>query len=275
MTNYAAEYGTKGILDELNFIAPPCPISSLRFEYKRFGRGDFFIDDINLDIRNLHGDFRQLTQSGDNICAKAENKGLELIIDESEYNKGCEEAAVRKIMRILIRNELIRAYLLAIKMAGEPSLKEWSKDSSKPDSDPRELAQSLTNVCGASANRIILSSDAWSSRLGYYENSISGIMSVKQLSEKILVDKMKVSNEFHKKTEDDKIIKTPILPSGMVLAFWGEDEVSLSDFSSIKRFCTDFKVYKEAFSHYIKITVEHYSLLATTGAGSIKALKVS
>lgn len=116
LTDYAAEYASKGIFEELNFIAPPVPIASRKFEYKKVGVGDFFADEAN-DERARNGDFTRISQKGKIVLASAVNRGLEIAIDKSEITFGAKERAVRMLIKMLAANELFRAYSLAKKIS--------------------------------------------------------------------------------------------------------------------------------------------------------------
>ncbi len=87
LTDYAAEYASKGIFEELNFIAPPVPIASRKFEYKKMGIGDFWADEAD-DERARNGDFTRVSPKGEIVLASAINRGLEIVIDKSEITVG-------------------------------------------------------------------------------------------------------------------------------------------------------------------------------------------
>ncbi len=274
LTDYAAEYATKGVLDELNFIAPPVPIPNKRFEYKRIGVGDFWAD-LPDDERPLHGEFTRVENTGEIILTRAENRGLEIAIENSEIVAGIKERAVRRLIRMLTLNELFRAYSLAEKISESAVSKKWSDAGSKPDADLRSLAESVGTNCGVRANKIIISSAAWGIRMDRYEDLPPSVLSPQQVADKINVGKVMISKENVPVMENGKISNAPILADGKIFAFYNEDDPSTEDFSAIKRFCTDFKVYEENCLKYVKITVEHYSLIAQTGAASVCALDIS
>ena len=274
LTDYAAEYASKGIFEELNFIAPPVPIASRKFEYKKVGVGDFFADEAN-DERARNGDFTRISQKGKIVLASAVNRGLEIAIDKSEITFGTKERAVRMLIKMLAANELFRAYSLAKKISVSTLSKKWSDATSKPDSDLRNLAESVGNNCGVRANKIVISSSAWGIRMDRYEDLPSSVLSPQQVADKINVGRLLISKENVPIKENGTISNAPILAEGTILAFYNEDDPSDEDFSAIKRFCTDFKVYEEDCVKYVKIAVEHYSLIAQTGAASVCALNIS
>lgn len=274
LTDYAAEYASKGIFEELNFIAPPVPIASRKFEYKKVGVGDFFADEAN-DERARNGDFTRISQKGKIVLASAVNRGLEIAIDKSEITFGAKERAVRMLIKMLAANELFRAYSLAKKISVSTLSKKWSDATSKPDSDLRNLAEEVGNNCGVRANKIVISSSAWGIRMDRYEDLPSSVLSPQQVADKINVGRLLISKENVPIKENGTISNAPILAEGTILAFYNEDDPSDEDFSAIKRFCTDFKVYEEDCVKYVKIAVEHYSLIAQTGAASVCALNIS
>ena len=274
LTDYAAEYASKGIFEELNFIAPPVPIASRKFEYKKMGVGDFWADEAD-DERARNGDFTRVPQKGEIVLASAINRGLEIVIDKSEITVGTKEKAVRRLMKMLAANELFRAYSLAQKMSVSTLSKKWSDASSKPDSDLRNLAEAVGNNCGVRANKIVVSSFAWGIRMDRYEDLPSSVLSPQQVADKINVGKVLISKENVPIKKNGKISNAPILAEGTILAFYNEDDPSDEDFSAIKRFCTDFRVYEEDCPKYVKITVEHYSFIAQIGAASVCALNIS
>ena len=274
LTDYAAEYASKGIFEELNFIAPPVPIASRKFEYKKVGVGDFFADEAN-DERARNGDFTRISQKGKIVLASAVNRGLEIAIDKSEITFGAKERAVRMLIKMLAANELFRAYSLAKKISVSTLSKKWSDATSKPDSDLRNLAEEVGNNCGVRANKIVISSSAWGIRMDRYEDLPSSVLSPQQVADKINVGRLLISKENVPIKKNGKISNAPILAEGTILAFYNEDDPSDEDFSAIKRFCTDFRVYEEDCPKYVKITVEHYSLIAQTGAASVCALNIS
>ena len=274
LTDYAAEYASKGIFEELNFIAPPVPIASRKIEYKKVGVGDFFADEAN-DERARNGDFTRISQKGKIVLASAVNRGLEIAIDKSEITFGTKERAVRMLIKMLAANELFRAYSLAKKISVSTLSKKWSDATSKPDSDLRNLAEAVGNNCGVRANKIVISSSAWGTRMDRYEDLPSSVLSPQQVADKINVGRLLISKENVPIKENGTISNAPILAEGTILAFYNEDDPSDEDFSAIKRFCTDFKVYEEDCVKYVKIAVEHYSLIAQTGAASVCALNIS
>lgn len=108
-----------------------------------------------------------------------------------------------------------------------------------------------------------------------YEDLPSSVLSPQQVADKINVGRLLISKENVPIKENGTISNAPILAEGTILAFYNEDDPSDEDFSAIKRFCTDFKVYEEDCVKYVKIAVEHYSLIAQTGAASVCALNIS
>lgn len=274
LTDYAAEYTASGVLEELNFIAPPVPIGSRKFEYKKMGVGDFWTDVTDYE-RERHGDFARVEQNCEIVLANAANRGLEIAIDKAEIIEGTKEKAVRRLIKMLTINELFRAYSLAKKISVSASSKKWSDAASKPDADLRSLAESVGTTCGVRANKIVISSAAWGIRMDRYEDLPSSVLSPQQVADKINVGKFMISKENVPLKENGRISNVPILADGTIFAFYNEDEPSDDDFSAIKRFCTDFKVYEEEHPKYVKITVEHYSLIVQTGAASVCALNIS
>lgn len=272
LTKYAAEYAATGVLDELNFIAPPVEITSKVFEYRTFGSGTLFVD----DERARYGEFEKVQYpAGEMQIKSAINRGLQVFVDNQEGTAVSDESVVRRLMRRLIRGELFRAYQLAIKIAVSTTESEWSDSKSKPDSDLRKLLLSSVDSCGVRANRIVSSGSAWAIRAERYEDSPASALSAQQVSDKLEIERLLVSKEYYSAVANGKKISLPMLPDGVVLAFYGEDDVSDCDFSSLKRFCTDFKVHREEVAKGRLISVEHYSRLAATGAGSVAVLKIS
>ena len=272
LTKYAAGYSGEGVFKELNFLAPPVPVSSRLFEYKVFGDGDITMD--TNDERAKHGDFIKISRPNSELIGTLINRGLEIVIDNSERMEGCEEAAIRFLIKRLARNELSRAYALAKKICGSTTEKSWSTSTSKPDSDLKDLIRGVGEGCGAQANRVLMASAAWEIRAERYEETPSGILSAQQVADKLGLDSMTVSKEYYVKKSASGITRLPVLSDGYVFAFNGDNDISNEDFSTMKRFCTDFKAYKEEGKKCVRISVEHYSALIETSPGSINALKI-
>ena len=92
LTGYAAGYKVPELTEALDFIAPPVPVPSKRFEFAQFGKGDYVID--NDDERSVYGSFKVVRSSGEIVQSKLVHRGLTIVLDSDEISANYEQRAV-------------------------------------------------------------------------------------------------------------------------------------------------------------------------------------
>lgn len=285
LTGYAAGYKVPELTDALDFIAPPVPVPSKRFEFAQFGKGDYVID--NDDERAVYGSFKVVTSSGKIVQAKLVHRGLTMVLDSDEIAANYEQRAVERLKKRLIRNELYRAAGMLVKAATN-SAKKWMANGtgkSTPDGDLMELVKSVADACGMHANRILCGEQAWAYRYAAMVASeapgegASAKLPPEQVAQFLGVEEFKVSKERYETTDssDGSKKKANAVSANTVFAFNASKGVDVDDPSTFKRFHLGdgFKVFVEDKGYMRAITVSHYSLLAQTGVGACKSITVS
>lgn len=285
LTGYAAGYKVPDVTEMLDFIAPPVPVPSRRFEYAKFGDGDFLVDTD--DERAAFGTFKLVKTTGTIVNAKLIHRGLTLEIDEDEMTAGYAERAVERLKKRLVRNELYRAALM-LGTASANTAKKWmatGTGKSTPDGDIMALVKSVADECGIAANRIICGETAWLYRYQAMVASAaigegaSAKLTPSEVAMLVGVEEMKISKERYQYTDtsDGSNKKGNLLAPNKVFAFNASKGVDIDDPSTFKSFIGDggFHVYDEQRGVVRLITVHHYSLLAQTGVGSAKSLTIS
>lgn len=285
LTGYAAGYKVPDVTEALDFIAPPVPVPSRRFEFAKFGEGDLIID-LD-DERAVFGGFKTVKSSGTIENAKLVHRGLTLLIDEDEMTAGYEQRAVERLKKRLLRNELFRAITM-LGTASTNTAKKWmasGNGKSTPDGDLIDLVKSVADDCGIHANRVLMGETAWAYRYAAMIASTapgegsSAKLTPEQIAQFLGIDEMRISKERYEYTDtaDGTKKKGNIVGAAKVFAFNGSKGVDIDDPSTFKRFVGDggFKVYDEQKGVMRAITVHHYSLLAQTGVGAVRNLTIS
>lgn len=282
LTNFAAGVRSEKYENLLNFIAPPIR-ANRRFEFRKSGKGEFLSDSD--DIRAVGGNFKRLEVQGEIVQSKTLNKGLTIRIDNDERYEGIEEEKTQSLIRRLYRNECIRAVAMLLSVAGNPTAKSWVTGDNKtqPDADLRELIDLVGDQIMLDANRLLIGSKAWNTRLGVYESSsapyagTAANMGAQQLADKLGLDAVLKSSERIATGSG----KSKVVNAAYAVAFVGQDNPDDLDPSTLKRFWSPcdggemFRIYRDEKSKWVDITVEHYSNIVNTVANGAKAISVS
>lgn len=282
LTDYAAGYSTGKIEELLNFIAPEVKVSPA-FEYYTSGSGDIkydeteaFYDDDNT-MRMRHSGFRVVNTTGNTVTAKCNVYGLTTIVDDDD--DFIQKQAVEELKKQLLREDLIRASKLFTSMV-TPTNKVWkSGGENNPIKDIKELIASVGDDCGCAANKVLFGAAAWNMRAEYFgTDSPNYTISPDALALALGVDGIAIANERALMKQDGKEAqkRAYILPENNVYAFCSQGGASAQDFSVIKRFvATPFTVYAREIAGGLEISLYTRALIAQTGVGGMKALKVS
>lgn len=280
LTGYAAGYKVPELTDALDFIAPPVPVPSKRFEFAQFGKGDYVID--NDDERAVYGSFKVVTSSGKIVQAKLVHRGLTMVLDSDEIAANYEQRAVERLKKRLIRNELYRAAGMLVKAATN-SAKKWMANGtgkSTPDGDLMELVKSVADACGMHANRILCGEQAWAYRYAAMVASeapgegASAKLTPAEIAQFLGIEEMRISKDrYEYRDSSDGSDKK----GNIVFAFNGRAGVDIDDPSTFKRFHLGegYSTFIEDKGYTKNITVSHYSLLAQTGVGACRSITVS
>ena len=151
------------------------------------------------------------------------------------------------------------------------------------DADLRALIDAVGDSIMLDANRLLIGSKAWSTRLEVYESStapyagVAANFGAQQLADKLGLDGVFKSTERVETTSG----KAKVVNSAYAVAFVGVDGATDLDPSSLKRFWSPcdggemFRIYRDEKAKWVDITVEHYSNIVNTVAGGAKAISVS
>lgn len=284
LTGYAAGFSVPSVEEILEFIAPCVKVPSHRFEYRKYGKGQFAIDVS--DERSVYGEFKMISNPQEIIQDKLIHRGLTYIMDDDEIAAGEENKIVENVKKLLLRNELYRASSL-LETVATSTTKKWTTATGKsmPDSDLRKMLFSTVKESGLRANRVLFGGEALQLRFEAYENStmdgsnVAANLSLEQLALKVRAQKVMVSEDIYEGVSptDGTDKKFALIQENKVYAFHGQKGVSKEDPSTFKRFVAKdgFKVFVEQKAAGKLITVSHYSKLAQTGAGCAVALSIS
>jgi len=278
LTQFAQNWkDSENIESLLNFIAPKVPVSR-RFEYKKSDTDQIFCSETD-DLRTSGSNFKHIEFSGSMVQAKTLNKGLTVRVDADDIvGEDWEERYVHLLMKRLFRNELRRA-VSALKTNANIVEKTWTQDS-QPDVDIREVLLQNGQEHGFYPNRLLFGELAWYLRQDCYalQNNagarISSEMSRENLSEKLLVEDIKLLKKQHLGIQGNEIAGNEIF------AFYAQNGLLKDEPSNIKRFITPseegylFRVYVENHTKFTDITVEHYSNIVVTSKTNITQLNV-
>lgn len=282
LTNFAAGVRSEKYEKLLNFIAPAVR-ANRRFEFRKSGKGEFLADSD--DVRAVGGDFKKLAVAGEIVQCKTLNKGLTVRIDNDERYEGIEEEKTQSLIRRLYRNECVRAFSMLLSVAGSPTAKVWVDGNTKnqPDSDLRKLIELVGDQIMLDANRLLMGSTAWNTRLEAYESSTTPYagtaanMGAQQLADKLGLDGIFKSGE----RIETGTGKSRVVNAAYAVAFVGQDHADDLDPSTLKRFWSPcdggemFRVFRDEKAKWVDITVEHYSVIVNTVANGAKAISVS
>ncbi len=283
LTGYAAGYNVPDVEAALEFIAPSVRVPSRRFEYRKFGKGQFAVDVS--DERSVFGEFKMINNPQEIIQEKLVHRGLSYVMDEDEIDAGDENRVIEELKKRLLRNELIRANVLVASAATSTS-KNWTAASSNtiPDADLSSFLFDMIGSAGMRANRLLFGGSAFQKRFEAYENSdkdgstTAANLSLQQLALKLRVADIMISEDIYEtiSTSDGSKKKQAIISANGVYAFMGNKGISREDPSTFKRFVgkDGFKVYVDQKAVTKVITVSHYSKLAQTCTGAL-ALSIS
>ncbi len=276
----------------LESIAPAYKVPH-RFDYI-YSEDDFCTTDSN-DIRAAGAQFAQVNFKGQVIQAKTQNKGLKVRIDKDDIvDAYFKERYVQVLMKRLYLNEIMRVVKTLDVCANKLTLSEAAEEADEcvwngaqgvnPDSDIRQnLILKAAELTGIYPNRILFGDDAWFNRSESYElqdnpggyNASS--LTTERLSQKLLVDEVKVFKSRHKADDDDSAIS---IIGNQIFAFYVNNDSMKDEPSNIKRFVTplednnNFRVYVEDKPKYLDISVEHYSSVVITSARGIRKIIV-
>ena len=284
LTAFAAGYkDPEGIDALLEIICPQVP-TAMRFQFQKFGEGQFAAEDD--DIRASGADFKNVTYGGDTVDSSLFNKGLSVTVDEKDYYEGWETRTVAAIKRRLWRNELNRFSKLLIVAAGTLTAKKWMASGtgrSNPDADLSELVDSVGDASGLDANIVLIGSTAWRYRYASLVGSTAvgeggtAKTTPSELADWLGVNKVLISKLRAEITTAEGKKKVKILDTLKVFAYNAVSGLSKDDPSTFKRFTLGdgMKVYTEEKPARTKITVSHYSRLMQTGVGACRGLSIT
>lgn len=270
----------------LEFIAPKVN-TGRRFEFAAFTNAEEFLTEVD-DVRAIYGEFKRVQFSSRKVTTRTLNKGLTIRVDTDamgETIQNWREVYTAKLMRRLLRNELIRG-ITALTAAASATGVTWNASSGQdPDKDARTAADGFGDVVGIQPNRALYGRKAWTWRKNTYGqlNAPAGYagyaaMSPADVAGSIGVDEVLVSNERYTTAPSTKSQAV----GASVLIFLAESGMTPEDPSSIKRFVsptaggTPFRVYEQQINaHLYDITVEHYSQIVVTASIGIQKLTVT
>jgi hypothetical protein len=285
LTAYAAGWKDPNNIEAaLEFFAPRVPVNR-RFEYAEAVNAEEFYSDTD-DIRAIGSDFKRVEYKSVKTNGKTQNKGLTLIVDldEEADTPGWEQAAVAKLIRRLLRNELRRAITL-ITAAATNTAKTWDTTAGKdPDQDITTELVTAADLSGIRPNRVGFGDTSWDKRRISHraQNNAGGYSSAgltpEQVASQLMVDQVYVSKERY---STSSTARTQIV-SNQVFMFFAEAGMSTEDPSNIKRFVSgssaggSLSVYSQQLSAKLyAITVDHHSSIKITSTLGMRRFTVS
>jgi hypothetical protein len=273
LTAYAMGWvDPENILATLDAIAPPVSVGR-RFEYKSAVNAEAFLSETD-DIRAIGSPFKRVEYKGTSVNESTKNKGLTLRLDRDDMQPGDEEAAVRRLLQRIRRNDLRRAVTLIVAAANNTA-KTWDTTAGKdPDSDVLGQVIVSGNKRGIDANIVVFGQAAWQKRVlslraqthaGGFANSA---MTPDALAGWLGVDRVVLCRARY---QSAAATKSAILGS-YVLMYFAQANIGKDDPSNAKRFWTPTesgreRVYMQEHAKFIDITVEHYSNIVVDSTG--------
>ena len=254
---------------QLARIAPDVPVGR-RFEFKKTDNSADFLSETD-DVRAIDAPFKRIEFRGETVSDRTYNKGLTVRLDKDGEGAvpGAEQRAVRRLMKRLFRNELLRA-ITALNAAATMSSKTWNA-SSDPHGDLLALINASGDVIGIDPNRLLIGRSAWikaalALRATDKKAGETANLTPEQLAAWLGIDDI-ISIKARRATS--KTTKAALL-GNKVIAFLAEPDLSTDDPSSIKRFVTPVdaeagvRVHVQDYPKYIDVSVEHYSNIVAT-----------
>lgn len=244
LTGYAAGYKAPDVTEALDFIAPPVPVPSKRFEFTQFGEGDLVVDtDDERAVERLKRRLlrNELVRAAQMLAKAATNSAKKWMA--SGTGKSTPDGDLMDLVRSVADAGGMHANRI---LCGEQA---WAY---------RYSAMVASEAPGEGA---------------------SAKLTPEQVAQFLGVEELRVSKERYETTDssDGSKKKANAVSANTVFAFNASKGVDVDDPSTFKRFHLGdgFKVFVEDKGYMRAITVSHYSLLAQTGVGACKSITVS
>ena len=287
----------------LEFFAPRAPVPGRYFEWKKWSNAEEFYAEIDGDdVRAIGADFKRVEYTRTDQTDKTQNKGLMIRVDLDQVSQtaGWQNTYVAKLMRRLLRNEIIRARTL-IAAAGNSlaATMHWTANGD-PDYDLNAALLACADGNGSSVdglgfrpNRIGFGETAWSYRFSSMRGNANAAkfldakLTPAELATMLGVDEIRVS---HERYQSGATAKSQIFGT-YILIFEASPGMDIEDASCIKRFVSpppnlidagqfvrpagslDVNVYLQQISpKLVDIYVEHYSKIVMTHTIGVKTL---
>jgi hypothetical protein len=281
----------------LEFFSPKTPVPGRLFEWKKATNAEEFFTETD-DIRAIGADFKRVEYTAADVTDKTLNKGLTMRVDLDNVNTtitGWENRYVAKILRRLLRNELLRGITL-LSAAATVTPKVWNA-AADPDADVVNEEIAAANQVGFQFNRAGYGHTAWATRFTSLRGNAnparwgSATMTPEQLAMMFGVDEVFVSKERYQSSAAAKSEAV----GNMVLMFFAQAGLDVEDPSNIKRFVSpppnvlsggnefkrpsgglDVNVYvQQTSAKLVDISVEHYAKTVMTSTLGVREFTVT
>ena len=287
LTTFAVGWKDGGKLQELlDFIAPEVPVSR-RFEYMTWTNAEEFQAESNAeDVRAIGAEFKRVEYTSHKANGATVNKGLTVRVDLDNVDgiPNWREITTARLMRRLLRAEVLRAYALLVGIATDTA-KTWdTTDGKDPDQDIASLVLNFGDASGMNPNKVLYGLASWNNRRIAHraQKSAGGFssagMTIDEVAVQVGVEQGFVSSERYQTGANTK----SRVVGDKVLIFLGENQASLEDPSNIKRFVsktqggTAFRVYEQQVTmKLVDISVEHYANTVVTSSLGVQSCTVN
>jgi hypothetical protein len=140
LTNYATGWRDASGLQELcDFIAPPIPGVSERYEHITYPNAEAFLSDVNGDddLRAIGSDFKSVDYTSGKTTRTVPNRGLRIVLDWDRIKDmpNWQEFYTNMLIERILRNAARRKYALLVAAATDVTPVWGSDGSGDPDYD--------------------------------------------------------------------------------------------------------------------------------------------
>ena len=263
----------------LENLAPSVPVGRA-FSYRVAETTQQFQSDSadDADIREINGEFKQVRNTGTQVDARTDNKGLTMVLDEDQGgdDPAVQQRAVVNLRNRLLRSEIRRVITVADANDTAASSVNWgaSATTADPDKDILDLLEASGDARGLDSNVLIFGGTFTRRLTALRSKAFAGAFATGSLNLQELAEYFNVERVVNLRTrfQSSATAKTKVLTND-VYAWYARRGAMKDDPSNIKRFVTgsDLKVYVEKRLKRTFVTVEHYSrILCTSTLGIAK-----
>jgi hypothetical protein len=220
LTNYATGWrDTSGLQELCDFLAPPLPGVSERYEHITYPNAEAFLSDVNADddLRAIGGDFKAVDYTSAKQLRTVPNRGLRIVLDWDRIKDqpNWQEFYTKLLITRIVRNAARRKYALAIAAATDVA-PVWST-SGDPDYDVANNMQLAGDSSGITPTHALWGRGAQLLRMQAYggANNPGGYagraLSPVEASQKLGLEAMIADSRFQAGTSKSRIVGTKVV----------------------------------------------------------------